>query len=164
MVRSHRNPSESVVEKREAVEAAFASTVRELRATGFVSRQSIADELNRRRVPTERDGHWHQTTVPRMWTRLEMDEPAGGIRGAGAAVRWAANARAEALAPILNEIQLAGIVTLKAVTMRLTARGVRAPHGGKWYQTSVHRLLRRLERLAAPQLSRGRQSASNAAR
>jgi hypothetical protein len=144
------------VKKREAVAAAFASTVRELRVTGFVSRQSIADELNRRRVPTERDGRWHYTTVARMLTRLGMEEPAGGIRGAGAVVRWAANARAEALAPILCEIQSAGIVTLKAITSELNARGVPTPHGGKWYRTSVHRLLRRLERLAARSKSHGK--------
>jgi hypothetical protein len=127
---------------------AFASTVRELRATGFVSRRSIVDELNRRRVPTERDGGWHYTTVARMLTRLRLDEPSGGIRGAGAATRWAANARANALAPILWKIQSAGIVTLKTITLELNARGVPAPHGGKWYRSSVHRLLRRLEGLA----------------
>jgi hypothetical protein len=140
---------EPVLKKREAVAAAFASTVRELRATGFVSRRSIADELNRRRVRTERGGRWYYTTVVRMLMRLGMDKPAYGAPGSGAASRWAATVRVKELAPTIRDIQSKGIVTLKGIASELNARAVPAARGGKWYRTSVHRLLRRLERLTA---------------
>jgi hypothetical protein len=156
---------EPVLKKREAVAAAFASTVRELQATGFVSRRSIADELNRRRVRTERGGRWYYTTVVRMLMRLGMDKPVCGAPGSGAASRWAATVRVKALAPTIRDIQSAGIVTSRAIAWELNARGVPAPRGGKWHPTSVHRLLRRIERLAArSRVSPGRQSASTAAR
>jgi hypothetical protein len=77
------------LEKRRAVLATFALTVRELTATGFASRYAIAEELNRRKVPTERGGRWHYTSVVRMLRRAGMDKPAYGV-GAGAANRWAA--------------------------------------------------------------------------
>ena len=90
MVGSIRQPSESVLKTRQAVAAAFASTVRELQETGYISRQAMAAELNRRGVPTERGGRWHYTTVARMLTRLGMNKPAGGVGGAAAAVSAAA--------------------------------------------------------------------------
>jgi hypothetical protein len=152
------------LEKREAVAAAFASTVRELRATGFVSRRSIADELNRRRVRTERGGRWYYTTVVRMLMRLGMDKPVYGAPGSGAASRRAATVRVKALVPTIRDTLSAGIVTLKAIASELNARGVSAPRGCKWYRTSVHRLLQRLERLAARSKSHRSQSASTAAR
>ena len=42
---------------------ALASTIRELMAAGFVSQCALADELNRRGIPTARGGSWHRTTV-----------------------------------------------------------------------------------------------------
>jgi hypothetical protein len=50
----------------------MASTIRELRAAGFISRQAMADELNRRKIPTARGGRWQYTTVLRMLTRLGL--------------------------------------------------------------------------------------------
>jgi hypothetical protein len=148
-VGTRRRPSGSVLKKRRAVSAAFALMVRELRATGVISRYAIAEELNRRRVPTERGGRWHYTTVVRMLTHLGMDKPVYGEPGSGAALRWAAIVRAKTLAPIIREIQSAGIVSPKAIALTLNARGVPAVLGGRWHPTSVSRLLRRIERLAA---------------
>ena len=51
---------------------ALASTLRELKAAGFISRRALADELNRRGIPTARGGRWHYTTVVRMLTRLGL--------------------------------------------------------------------------------------------
>jgi hypothetical protein len=51
---------------------ALVSTIRELRAAGFVSRRALAEELNRSAIPTARGGRWHYTTVVRMLTRLGL--------------------------------------------------------------------------------------------
>ena len=146
---SLRKASGSILEKRRAVSATFALTVRELTAAGFASRYAIADELNRRKVPTQRRGRWHYTSVVRMLTRLGMDKPAYGEPGAGAANRWAALVRAQTLVPIIRQLQSSGIVALRAIARELNARGIPAARGGKWHPSSVDRLLRRLARLAA---------------
>ena len=143
---SLRKRSGSVVEKRRMV-SAFALTVRELTEAGFASRYAIADELNRRKVPTQRGGRWHYTSVVRMLTRLGMDKSAYGP-GAGAANRWAALVRAQTLVPIIRQLQSSGSVSLRAIARELNARGIPAARGGKWHPTSVDRLLRRLTRLA----------------
>lgn len=143
-----RKSSKSVLEKRQAVDRAFALTVRELRATGFVSRKTIAAELNRRGVPTERSGRWHLTTVQRMMKRLGMTETVHRFGPAGVN-RWLALNRAKALAPIIREIQSAGPVSQRDIVRDLNARRVPTPSGGKWHKTSVNRLLHRLESLGA---------------
>src|SRR5260370_9011238 len=51
---------------------ALATTIRELRAAGFISRRALADELNRRRIPTARGCRWQYTTVVRILTRLGL--------------------------------------------------------------------------------------------
>jgi Recombinase len=168
-------PSRSVLERRRAVCATFALTVRELTAAGFASRYSIADELNRRKVPTLRGGRWHYTSVVRMLTRLGMDKPAYGEPGAGAANRWAALVRAQTLAPIIRQLQSSGIFALRAIARELNARAIPTAHGGKWHPSSVDRLLRRLARVAerpkpsknifqAPRLPRRTQARSRASR
>ena len=136
-------------EKRRAVAEAFASALRELQASGVVARRAIADELNRRGVPTERNGRWHYTTVVRMLTRLGMVKAAAGRVGAGAASRQASLVRAQTVAPLIQQIQSAGTVTPRAIAMELNARGTRASRGGKWHPTTVSRLLSRLQRPAA---------------
>ena len=136
-----------MLERRQAVARAFASTVRELRATGFVSHKTIAAELNRRGVPTERSGRWHLTTVHRMMKRLGMTETGNGPGPAGVN-RWLALNRAYALAPIIREIQSAGSVSQRDIMLELNARRVPTPRGGKWHYTSVNRLLHRLESMA----------------
>jgi Recombinase len=51
---------------------ALVPIIRKLTAAGFVSRRALADELNRRAIPTARGGRWHYTTVVRMLTRLGL--------------------------------------------------------------------------------------------
>jgi recombinase len=78
---------------------ALASTLRELRAAGFISRRALADELNRREIPTARDGRWHYTTVVRMLKRLGLLTWGVGDRiNNGQAKKHAADVRAKALA------------------------------------------------------------------
>ena len=143
-----RKPSGSVLQKRQTVSATFASTVRELRAVGFASRYAIADELNRRKVRSQRGGRWHYTSVVRMLTLLGMDKPAYGA-GAGAANRQAALVRAQKLLPIIRELQSRGCVGPRAIARELNARGIPAARGGTWHPTSVDRLLSRLAQLPA---------------
>ena len=123
---------------------ALASTIRELRAAGFISRRSLADELNRRGIPTARGGKWHYTTVVRMLARQGLLTEGVGARVSNGHAKKLA---AEALAPTIAEIQSAGFVSVQAITRELREREIPTPKGGRWYPTSVKRLLRRMKRL-----------------
>ena len=117
---------------------ALASTLRELKAAGFQSRHALADELNRRGIPTARGGRWHYTTVVRMLTRLGLLTSSMGA---------AADARATALAATIRGFRKAGIVSTSAIARELNLRGIPTAWGGKWHPFAVTRLLERLESL-----------------
>jgi hypothetical protein len=106
----------------------------------------MAAELNLRRVPTERSGRWHYTTVVRMLERLGMAETVHAPGPAGV-TRWLALNQAKILAPIIREIRSTGVVFAREILLELNARGVPSARGGKWHKTSVNRLLHRLENL-----------------
>jgi ribosomal protein S19E (S16A) len=132
-----------VIKRRAELHAAtYASIIQELRSAGFVSRRAVADELNRRAVPTARGGRWHYTTVGRMLTRLGMT-----VAGTGQANKRAADGRAEALRSTIIELRSAGIVSPKAIARELNERGIPTARSGKWHPTMVTRLLQRLDRL-----------------
>ena len=134
---------------------ALVSTIRNLTAAGFVSRQALADELNRRKIPTARGGSWHYTTVVRMLTRLGLLTPGkGGRINNGRASKQGANARAKALASTIRALQAKGYVSFSAIARELNAREIPTVLGGKWHPASVSRLLHRLE------VSRGLRSSS----
>jgi hypothetical protein len=84
---SRREMHGALANKRAADSHALAllPIIRELGAAGFISRPALADELNRRGIPTARGGHWHRTTVVRMLTRLGLLTPA---RAAGSTMDW----------------------------------------------------------------------------
>ena len=126
---------------------ALATTIRELRAAGFVARRALVKELNRRRIPTARGGSWHYTTVVRMLTRLGLL-----TSGKGAA----ADARAKALASTIRSLQARGLVSFNAIAHALNAREIPTALGARWDSTSVRRLLKRLERLDRASKSRHR--------
>jgi hypothetical protein len=125
---------------------ALASTFRELMAAGFVSHRELADELNRRGIPTARGGSWHYTTVWRMLRRLGLKTK--GRINIGLASKQAADARAEALASTIRALQLKGLVSFKSIARELNEREIPTARGGKWHPSSVSRLLHRLERLS----------------
>jgi hypothetical protein len=52
---------------------------------------------------------------------------------------------ARALAPIIAEIQGAGVTTLKGIARCLNARGFKTPHGRAFTRQAVARVLRRLQ-------------------
>jgi len=116
---------------------ALASTLRELRAAGFVSRRSLADELNRRKIPTVRGGRWQYTTVVRILTRLGLFIPGKGRTNNGQTGARAADARATALASTIRTLQAKGIVSFNAIAHALNEREIPTALGGKWHPSSV---------------------------
>jgi hypothetical protein len=72
---------------------ALLPTIRTLMAAGFVSQRALANELNRRRIPTARGGSWHRTSIARVLARLGLARD--GFKGL--AVKRAVKVRAEAL-------------------------------------------------------------------
>jgi hypothetical protein len=55
---------------------ALSAVIQEIRAAGFISYNAVARELNRRRLPTLRNGRqWYPTTVSRLLVRLSKMKP-----------------------------------------------------------------------------------------
>jgi Recombinase len=128
-------------------------TIRELMAAGFVSQRALANELNRRGIPTAAGGRWHRNTVMRMLTRLRLlASEQVGIND-GLASKRVADVRAETLGPTIRKLRKAGFASIQAIARELNERGIATARGGKWHLTTVTRLLQRLERL---ELSSGR--------
>jgi hypothetical protein len=125
---------------------AMDSTIRKLIAAGFVSQRALADELNRRGVPTALGGSWHRNTLRTMLTRVGLNTK--GTVNNGMPNKKAADAHAKALASTIRELQAKGVVSLSALAHELNARKIPAARGGKWHPSGVSRLLRRLKRLA----------------
>jgi hypothetical protein len=66
-----------------------------------------------------------------------------GIRG-GAAGRRAAAPRAPALVPTVRKLKRKGFISQRALADELNRKGIPAPRGGRWYQTTVVKTLARL--------------------
>jgi hypothetical protein len=132
----------------EARAAALAPTIRKLIAAGFVSRRALADESNRRGIPTARGGSWRYTTVVRMLTRLGLlTSGKGGRINNGLASKQAADAQAKALASTIRALQAKGLVSFSAIARALNERKIPTALGGKWHPASVKRVLQRLRKL-----------------
>jgi hypothetical protein len=126
--------------------SALVSAIRDLRAAGFVSRQALADELNRSKIPTARGGNWHYTTVVRMLMRLGLlTSGKGGRINNGRASKQGADARAKALASTIRALQATGLVSFSAIARELNAREIPTALGGEWHPASVSRVLHRIE-------------------
>ena len=124
---------------------ALASTLRELLAGGFLSQLALANELNRREIPTALGGKWHRTTVTRVLARLGLIT--NGRINNGRASKQAADARAKMLARTIRALQAKGHISFSAIAHALNEREVPTALGGRWDSTTVRRLLERLERL-----------------
>jgi Recombinase len=148
---SHRRSIHGALAVKRAADSralALAPTIRKLMAAGFVSRRSLAGELNRRRIPTARGGRWQYTTVVRMLTRLGLLTSGKGARiNNGQESKRAADARALALASTIREVLARGLDTFAAIARELSAREIPTALGGKWHPASVKRLMQRLEKL-----------------
>ena len=68
----------------------------------------------------------------------------------GVAHRRAADERAKAMAPIVQELRAAGLVTLRAMADELNKRNIKTVRGGRWRPTTVFNLLSRLRRTQEP--------------
>jgi hypothetical protein len=132
---------------------ALVQIIHELMAVGSLSRRSLADELNRRGIPTARGGRWHYTTVVRMLSRLDLLASfTDGRINNGQAGKQPADAKAMALASTVRELQAKGLDTFGAIARELNAQEIPTARSGQWHPTSVRRLLQRLERLdSAPE-------------
>lgn len=58
-----------------------------------------------------------------------------------------ADAFATRMAPVIEELQEEGIATIKAIRDELNRRDVPTAKGGNWHLPTVHRLVKRLDRL-----------------
>jgi DNA invertase Pin-like site-specific DNA recombinase len=80
------------------------------------------------------------------------------IHAAGAIGREVAQASADEFAasmlPVLNAIRAAGAETLEAMSCALNQRGIRSARGGRWYASTVAKLLARADISAARHLPR----------
>jgi len=88
----------------------------------------------------------------RRGVKLGNPNGAAALRRAGkgnaaavARVQEAAHRRAEDVQPVIEELQQAGVTSLRAIARALNERGIRTPRGGKWHPTGVARLLERIE-------------------
>jgi recombinase len=130
--------------------SALVPTIRELRAAGFISRPALAEELNRRGIPTALGGKWHTTTVVRMLKRQGLLTWGKGARiNNRKAKKHAADKRAKALAATIAKLQKAGLVSASAIARELNKQEIPTAQGGKWNPGTVGRLLQRLKRLEA---------------
>jgi len=126
---------------------ALLPTIRTLMAAGFVSQRELANELNRRGIPTALGGRWHLTTVVRMLTRLGLITLGNGRMNNRLAHTQAADERAKAMAPRVCALKAKGLVSARAIARELNERGMPTARGCKWHRTGVTRLLERLDRL-----------------
>ena len=125
--------------------AALAPTIRKLMAAGFVSQRALAEELNRRGIPTGGGDSWHRTSLGRMLGRLDLITK-GRINN-GLASKQAADARARALASTVRELQAKSYVSFSSIARELNKREMPTALGGEWHPNSIKRLLPRLKRL-----------------
>jgi hypothetical protein len=58
--------------------------------------------------------------------------------------KTAAKAHAAELAPMIQKLRAAGIMSISAIADALNKHNVKKPRGGRWHPTSVDRLLTRL--------------------
>ena len=72
-------------------------------------------------------------------TNLATAQARGTARVLKEAARFAAN-----IAPIIREIQVSGITSLRGVAVALNARGVKAARGGRWQSVQVGAVLARV--------------------
>jgi hypothetical protein len=78
-------------------------------------------------------------------SKRPTNSPPGAYRAAAEAPMAHAAANAARVAPVIAELQAAGIKSLNGIAKALNARGVQTPRGrARWYASQVARLLKRL--------------------
>jgi hypothetical protein len=124
----------------------LAPTVRELQAAGKTSLRAIADELNRRGIPTARRGQWQAGSVSQLLARIAKQWLDDAIAH-GALIDYAALSRKQREGVDLAKTLRASGMTYGAVADRLNADGYRTTTGARYTASSVYSaLLRAIER------------------
>jgi hypothetical protein len=78
---------------------------------------------------------------------MAIDRRAQPVGEAGRKARTArANTWAAELAPVIAELQRAGVTSLRDIAIALTARGIPAARGGEWRVVQVERELARIKK------------------
>ena len=75
---------------------------------------------------------------------MNDDQPRNRGYNGGTATKRAADTRAMALAPVINELRAAGFTKLSAIADELNRQQVPTIRGARWRATTVARLLARL--------------------
>jgi hypothetical protein len=102
---------------------------------------SIAEEMNRRAIPTPGGSRWGMGSVSRMLLATREMVPNAEAISAAADRRTApARQRALGLAPLVLELREQG-KTLRAIAGVFTRRGIPSTQGKPWNQTSVRQVL-----------------------
>lgn len=78
---------------------------------------------------------------------LDAHARAMGTRASAQVRLRLAQARAQDLRPILDELRGGGLTSLRGLAVALNERGIEAPRGGDWSATAVSRLLARTSSL-----------------
>lgn len=85
----------------------------------------------------------------RRGVKLGNPKGAAHLKGIGndaavKTIKTKANAHAERLRPILEDVLAAGVTGLRGIAGELNRQGVLTPRGGQWHPASVSRTLKRL--------------------
>ena len=112
-----------------------------LRRDGL-SMASIADEMNRQRIPTPRGAPWQSSVICRiLHATAHLVGETQGIGAVRSVLRWAkARQRALDLAPSIVAARAQGR-TLDEIASALNGQGLRAPRGGPWTRGAVRQML-----------------------
>lgn len=120
------------------------------------SPRAIAEELNRRCIPSVGNRGWHASTVRRVLQRTEGEFV--GMPDIAEALdlgpqRFRARVRAMELAPIISELRTSGL-SVSAIAAELNRRDVPTPKMRNWYASSVWRVVRRISATTALAVSK----------
>jgi putative DNA-invertase from lambdoid prophage Rac len=128
--------------------------IRGIIASGNDTYRSIATALNAAGVPTPRGAGWHGTTVRNVMRRFGMTldrsksiysdpRPIAALQRALDAKKAQREARDAAILPLIRKLLGIGVSTYCGVAARLNAAGVPAAKGGRWYASTVHKVILR---------------------
>lgn len=106
--------------------------------------QHVREEISRR---TKEGLQQRKAAGVLLGNRTNLPEAA---KKGHAAVSAKAEARAEKLRPIIDDIIASGTNSINGIARELEARGISTDRGGKWQATTVRNVLKRLGRLDVP--------------
>jgi putative DNA-invertase from lambdoid prophage Rac len=123
-------------------------------ASGNDTYNGIAAALNAAGVPPARGVRWHGRTVSKVMLRFDMtlNRSSSGytdprriaaLQRARVTQKAQREARDAAILPVIRKLLAIGITTYCGVTAKLNAAGVPAAKGGRWYDSTVRKIMLR---------------------